>query len=168
MADEIEGRVEKDPEQRLRLLRVAAEQGLSYAQCELGLHYGDLFDRHRFLGEERYGTLAIHWLRKAAVQDCNFSQYLLGYLYCAGRMIKKNPEEAIYWLLKAAENGQSMAQLTLGKCYHHGEMVEKNYAQAIYWYRKCADVNGEAQYALVMPNTRWVCFITAGIWLKKT
>ena len=62
----------------------------------------------------------------------------LGFMYAAGRGVRKNHAEAVRWFRMAAERGNALAQNNLGFAYAQGEGVRKDDAEAVRWYRKGA------------------------------
>jgi TPR repeat protein len=83
---------------------LAADQGSSWAQMNLGLlytHGGDGLPLD-------YGK-AIGFFHKAAAQDDADAQYDLGWAYKNGLGVAKDRQQAIEWYSKAAGKGHSNA-----------------------------------------------------------
>ena len=69
--------------------------------------------------------------------DAN-SQYQLGFMYNAGRGVKRDYKLAAEWYQKAAEQDHASAQFSLGMMYYRGRGVAQNYEQAKHWMDKAA------------------------------
>ena len=117
----------------LKWYSIAADQGNSDAQCNLGHAY--------FSGEgieQDYGK-AIEWYTKAAEQGNVASQNRLANLYFDGSGVDQDFGKAFYWFTKSAEQGDAIGQSNLGNMYHNGFGVEQDYEKAIDWYLKAAE-----------------------------
>lgn len=77
-------------------------------------------------------------VRGVANGDAN-AQYVLGWNYCFGMYVKKNPEIALELFEKAAAQGHGKAQFNIGQMYDYGHGVERNINKAIFWYKLAAD-----------------------------
>jgi hypothetical protein len=88
-------------------LSKAAEQGLDYAQYELGCCY------YSGRGVEQNYTEAVKWYRKAAEQGNYSAQTMLGWCYEKGRGVEQSYSEAAKWYRKAADQGHARAQKAL-------------------------------------------------------
>jgi TPR repeat protein len=51
---------------------------------------------------------ALHWYKKAALNDYQEAQFALGYFYCRGIGVKKDKEIADEWLIKAKKSDRCM------------------------------------------------------------
>ena len=69
--------------------------------------------------------------------DAN-SQYQLGFMYNAGRGVKRDYKLAAEWYQKAAEQDHASAQFSLGMMYYRGRGVAQNCEQAKHWMDKAA------------------------------
>ena len=108
--------------------RVAAEQGNTGAQNDLGIDY------HNGYGVEQNDVEALKWWKKASDSGYGFSELNLGLLYLDGAGVSKDYAEASKWFLKAAEQGVSEAQFNIGECYRNGFGVPVDLVQADMWY----------------------------------
>jgi TPR repeat protein len=61
------------------------------------------------------------------------SQASLGFLYYAGKGVRRDDEQSILWFRLAAEAGQPTAQYFLGLQYFYGRGVRRDLAQAYSW-----------------------------------
>ena len=66
---------------------------------------------------EKNGTLAEHWLTRAANQGHAESQFYLGYLYYNDICVQKDRTKASEWWRRAADQGHPHAQFELGLMY---------------------------------------------------
>lgn len=126
--DGVDGILEQDIEQAKNLLIAAANQGHAPAQFYLGNIYRE---------EQRYKE-AIELYTQAALQNNQFGQYNLGYMYENGLGTSVNYEEAEFWYRKAADQGHALAYCALGFMQHRGligrasiYLANKNYTQAM-------------------------------------
>ncbi len=62
----------------------------------------------------------------------------IGYFYCEGLGVEKDPTKAFYWTERAAEHGDWDAQYNLAEFYEDGIGTEKDPEKAKEWYRKAA------------------------------
>lgn len=125
---------DKDPEKKLRLLRLSAAQGNVAAMIWLGRAYE--------VG--RYGVTtdlsqAMDWYIKAASTGEVSQQYAVGDMYAQGKIAPLNLEEAAKWYAMAAHKGFPMALSKMGDLYAKGLGVPKDRALAIEWYLKAID-----------------------------
>ena len=82
----------------------------------------------------------VPWLRKAAEQGSEESQWVLSTMYEFGRAgLPVDHAESFKWALKAAQQGHMIAQHNVGSAYFHGTGVERNLEQARYWYERAAE-----------------------------
>ena len=158
--------VKRNVQEAARWCRLAANDGLADAQCELAWMYENGVGVAKDLAE------AAAWYRKAAEQGNVGAQSQMGKMYNNGLGVKQNQLEALKWYRKAAEQGHAAAQCMLGAIYDEGLLVEKDEVEAIKWYRKSATQgNVYAQYNLgemynkgrgVMRDTS-----VASMWYRK-
>ncbi|MFP4252599.1 MAG: tetratricopeptide repeat protein [Guyparkeria sp.] len=88
-----------------------------------------------------------HWLPKAEKGDI-FAQYVLGHMYCNGKMVEENQELGLRWYREAAEAGFAPSQLAVGTMYFEGQGVERDRAKALEWFERAA----EKGYARAQSN----------------
>ncbi|MFI9653189.1 tetratricopeptide repeat protein [Guyparkeria sp. GHLCS8-2] len=88
-----------------------------------------------------------HWLPKAEKGDI-FAQYVLGHMYCNGKMVEKNYEQGLRWYRAAADAGFAPSQLAVGTMYFEGQGVERDRAKALEWFTRAA----EEGYARAQSN----------------
>src|SRR5437016_2696359 len=79
--------------------RLAAEQGLAQAQCDLGVCY------NKGVGVAKDAVEAVRWYRQAANQGYAEAQFHLGVCYQNGQGVAKDVVEAVEWYRQAAEQG---------------------------------------------------------------
>lgn len=122
----------KNPQRRLRAVRLAAERNYAAAQCEVGekYYYGD--------GVEQDFYEAAKWFRKAAKQENNVAKAWLGDIYYYGRGVNKDYVEARNWYLQAADDN-AYAQVKIGILYCLGLGVDVDYAEAKRWFQRAVD-----------------------------
>ncbi len=94
--------------------RPLAEQGVAYAQFNLGFMY------HKGRGVPQDYAEAMGWYRKAAEQGLAEAQYNLGVMYDKGEGIPQDYAKAVEWWRKAAEQGYATAQYNIGVMYDEG------------------------------------------------
>ena len=133
-------------EEALRLFRLGAEQGNSFAQCWLGFAYmGGL---HGLRVDEGEG---LRLLRLAAAGGAPAAQVELAGRYADGTGVAKDEREAVRWFRLAAEDGHAVSQAKLGMMLRDGAGVAKDEREAVRWFRLAADQNsGIGQIALGM------------------
>lgn len=127
----------------IELLKKAANQGKSKAQCHLGKAYliGD--------GVMEDHSEAFKWFKKAAEQDAPQAQLAVGLAYLLGVGVQIDPKESVKWHKKAADKGEAEAQYWVGMSYLMGSGVERNPEKAFEWFKKAAKQgHGSAQYML--------------------
>lgn len=84
--------------------------------------------------------MAAYYIRKAAKNGFPEAEYLLGRIYCEGRGLPHNWNDAFRWLSQAAEHGNAKAMFFLGRFYHYGINIERNTMRALELYTKSADL----------------------------
>ncbi|MCG8687297.1 MAG: caspase family protein, partial [Desulfobacterales bacterium] len=121
-------------------LKNAAEQGSPYGQTIVGKLYHD---------DEDYINAAF-WFKKAAEQEVEIAEFILGTLYENGQGVEQNYKKAAYWYRKAANQGNVWAQNSLSHLYENGLGVDQDYKEALVLYRKAAakgDATAQANLA---------------------
>ena len=94
--DELPTRVEQDQAEALQLYRLAAEQGVSGAQCRLGVMYA------AGRGVAQDDKESVRWFRLAAEQGEAEAQAGLGLAYGAGRGVPQDFVASHMWMSLAA------------------------------------------------------------------
>ena len=135
---------EENYEEAARWYRMAAEQGVSEAQNNLGVMYKD------GQGVKQDFKEAAHWFLLAAQQDNTLAQLNLGWLYHAGKGLRQNADSARYWYSKAAQKGHATAQLNLGILY----LQQKDTITAIHCLRQAAQQGNEGALRILQRINR--------------
>jgi len=128
--------VQKNPQEALKYISLAAEKGHMPASYLLGKMYlhGE--------GVEKDPGKAVFWLAKSASKGDIMSEYLLGITYLKGDgTVGKNSGEAYFWLSRAAKKGDADAQFFTGLLLENGDGIDKSPTEAEEWYRKAAEQN---------------------------
>ena len=112
--------------------RPLAEQGVSYAQYNLGGMYYD------GTGVPQDYAAAAKWYWLAAEQGMAGAQSNLGTMYDNGQGVPQNYAEAAELFRLAAEQGYANAQVNLGAMYVDGTGVARDYVQALMWFKLAA------------------------------
>ena len=134
-----------DFEEAARWYRLAAEQGLSEAQNNLGVMLKD------GQGVEQDYAEAARWFTMAARQDNMLAQLNLGWLYHAGKGVQQDADSAQYWYERAAEKGHATAQLNLGILL----LQQADTVAATLWLQQAAEQGNEgAQRILRMLHEK--------------
>ena len=121
-----------DPVEAVRLLTLAANQGLDIAAYRLGklfLLYEDI--------EKDVGT-ALHWLWQAEAQNNPYAQYLLGKTYLKGEDVYANFSQAEELFEKASRQGNSYAKYSLAKMHLDGLAEHPDTGKALFLLRESA------------------------------
>lgn len=111
--------VEKDIEEGLHWMKLAAEQGHELAIIYTKL-WEDDFDQNSF-----GSTIAVAWLKKSAREWNQQAVFTLGTLYETGRGVEKNFKQATQWYKFAAVNGHANAKRRLALIRKGGALLEK-------------------------------------------
>lgn len=136
--------VPKDLQVAAQWTQKSADQGLAWAQRNMGFLYRDGEG-----GLPKNDKLALAWFRKAADQGDDRAQDELGDIFFYGRGVPKDPRAAADWYHKAATAGNADAQQSLGNMAEFGNGIAKDEAAAVEWYRKAAQQgHARAQFAL--------------------
>jgi uncharacterized protein len=86
---------------------------------------------------------------KAAAQGNALAQTLLGAIYCYGKGVPQDYQQAASWYRKAAEQGLAEAQFNLGNMYRYGKGLPADCEEAVSWYRRAGEQGcAEAQFSL--------------------
>jgi len=101
----------------LRLYRLAAEQGHTIAQNNLGVMY------ESGQGVPQDYATAVKWYRLAAQQGHAIAQFNLGIMYGMGQGVPQDYVEAVKWYQLAAGQGDASGQYLLGNMYAQGQGV---------------------------------------------
>lgn len=125
--------VPQNPAKGLRLIRQAADQGLTEASYHAGLAY------QNGLGTEASTELAESYLKQAAAQG-----HMPAHLALAAMNEQRNPEAQRYWLSEAARKGSAEAQRRLADSYADNAASATDHEAAYVWY-SLAVLNGNAQ-----------------------
>ncbi len=124
-------------------LKLAADQGHIWAQCQLGNLYSQIF---YFPANPSKAAL---YYTLAANQGLAQAQCNLGRLHSEGRGVIKSYEKALYYYNLAAHQGNVTALYNIGALYKDGRGVESNNEEALRYYKRAADQGlREAQYHL--------------------
>jgi TPR repeat protein len=94
----------QDDVEALKWYRLAAEQGNTKAQVNLGSMYANGF------GAPQDDAEAVKWFRSAAKQGFARAQYNLGLMYANGQGVQLDFVSAHMWLNNAAANGEPTAR----------------------------------------------------------
>ena len=116
----------------VRWFRLAADQGHSAAQYNLGVAYAG------GAGVPLDAAEAVQWFRLAADLGHAGARYNLGIAYANGL----GPQEvtaAVQWFRLAANQGHAGAQGNLGIAYSNGLGVSRDATEAARWYRLAVD-----------------------------
>jgi len=133
---------ERDDQQGLQWLLVAAYLGLGPARFELAEFYA----AHKDIAHAE--AHAIYWWQAAAGDKQPLAYFRLGQAYEAGAGVKVDYKQAQAYYRQAnnylqvhAEKGNAEAQFYLATSYEQGHGVNQNWEQALAWYKK-AGSNG--------------------------
>jgi|GEM_PF-7023884 len=89
----------------------ASQEGLTFAQYDLGLKY--------LYSSIRNARQAIYWLEISANNGYTESQSMLGEIYENGKYAKQSYEKAVFWFTKA-QNNNNFARVRLKYIYENG------------------------------------------------
>lgn len=103
----------QDHNQGVKLIRAAAEYGISHAQHCLGIAYNS------GEGVPEDHALAGWWTKLAADQKHADAQYTLGLMYASGRGVPHDYVKAIEWMQLSAGQGNASAIAGLGSYLRH-------------------------------------------------
>lgn len=122
-----------DPTEAVRLLMLAANQGLDIAAYRLG----KLFLRGEDI-EKDVGT-ALHWLWQAEAKNNQYAQYLLGKTYLKGEDVYADFSKAEELFEKASRQGNSYAKYSLAKMHLDGLAEHPDTGKALFLLRESSD-----------------------------
>ena len=112
------------PQERERLLEMAAKQGSSRAQFDVGAHY-------RFNGD--FSSCA-RWWKLSADNGYALAQEQLGDLYREGVGVPQDFKTAAKLIEQAAQQGLFPAQMEIGEMYEKGQGVLQDFIRAYFWF----------------------------------
>ena len=81
---------------------------------------------------------AIYYYTLAANQNEPISQYNLGYIYCNGEGVNKDPIKGINFFILSSMNGNNDASFIVGYFYHEGVYLHKDINKAIHFYKQAS------------------------------
>lgn len=112
--------------------RLAADQGVVEAQCNLGqmCQVGE--------GVDQSCKEAIHLFQSAADKGDAQAQHSLGEMHREGLGVPQNHKEAAKWWRLAADQGDASAQCGLGCLHREGKGVAQSFGEALRWFRLAA------------------------------
>ena len=95
------------------------------------LQYNMGYLYYKGVGVKENDTIALQWIKKAAVQNNANAQYALGVMYTKGQGVKQDYKEAVKWYKKAAAQNNADAQYNLKIIYDRGyiEKEDSNHSQ---------------------------------------
>ncbi len=122
--------------------QLAANQGLSKAQVNLGFFYD------MGLGVEKDFEQAAYWYDLAAAQGDPYGEFDLAMSYLHGEGVEQDLTLARKWFSSAIKHGDGGRSLNgMGLTYDNGPQRGRDYAEALRWYMKAAEAgDGDAQY----------------------
>lgn len=125
-----------DPEQGMDLVLLAAEQGMRYAEFQMGAAFEE------GVGVERDLTQALEWFQRAADQGVAPAQWRIGMSHVRGEGRAVDPAEAVAWFSRAAASGHVDGLTSLAVMYATGSGVEKDTARALSLYQQAVAAGG--------------------------
>ena len=125
--DGVEAAFAGDFETAFTEFTIAAEDGLSLAQYNLGILY--------FTGQGVSQNLeeAFKWTKEAAEQGHLNAQFNLGSLYLDGQGTETDISEGVNWFTRAAKSGHDNSAYSLAKMYQEGDFIDSDLIQAHAW-----------------------------------
>jgi len=121
---------------RLSVYYVEDEQKTLY-WLRKGAAYGDPRAEYGLYGilKKQPGSQeeAIELLKKAAVQEYEFAQWVLGRSYRDGDIVVRDLKQAKYWFRRAANNGETSAMLDLSKLLTEMHKDKVGLSEAYKW-----------------------------------
>lgn len=129
-----------DPGQGIELVRLAADQGLRFAEFQMGLAYEE------GVGVERDLAQALDWFQRAADQGVAPAQWRIGMSFVRGEGRAVDPARAVAWFSRAADAGHVDGLTSLAVMYATGSGVEKDTARALSLYQQAVDAGGVHAY----------------------
>ena len=97
----------RDPDEGIRWLRQAAENGSHFAAYRLGKEYleGNAVNKDTIRAAE--------WFTRSAEAGNQYAQYMLGKLYLTGQGVQQDQAQAMAWFSRSAAQGNQYAQFFL-------------------------------------------------------
>ena len=125
--DGVEAAFSGDFDTAFKEFTIAAQEGLSLAQYNLGILY--------FTGQgvEQDFDEAFEWTKRAAEQGHLDAQFNLGSLYLDGQGTQISVLEGVNWFTQAAKSGHANSAFTLAKMYQKGDFVDSDLVAAHAW-----------------------------------
>ena len=120
--------VRRNATEPMRLFSLAAAQGLTGAQHNVGRAYAT------GLGVRKNQPEAARWYRMAAEQGDPAAQNALAILKATGRGSLRDPDAALDLFRHAATSAYSLAQLNLAAAFDHSRLVPYDPLRAYIWY----------------------------------
>jgi S1-C subfamily serine protease len=141
----------------IRLFGLAAQRGLTIAQCHLGLAYA------RGLGVSPDDTEAVRWYELAAKEGDPIGEYFLALSLAEGRGIARDRTKAIELMGHAADRGYTPAQVQLAFLLETTSGAVRQPISAYIWYRIAArsTKNPRLRYRAVQGQNRLVAKFSA-------
>lgn len=150
--------VEKNTNEYLKHLKIAAEKGYSLAQIELGKYYID---------SEEDEKSASYWFEKAYNSANKDAIIPLANIYM-GRVVN-NPKKAFDLFTEAMNNGDIEGKFAIARFYAEGEVVSRDISKASSLLKECAEENhAESQYRLAQYYENKKEMENAIFWYKKS
>mgnify|MGYP005795580423 FL=1 len=97
----------RDPDEGIRWLRQAAENGSHFAAYQLGKEYLT----GQAVTEDT--SKAAEWFTRSAEAGNQYAQYMLGKLYLTGQGVAQDQAQAMAWFSRSAAQGNQYAQFFL-------------------------------------------------------
>ncbi|MDR2868931.1 MAG: sel1 repeat family protein [Deferribacteraceae bacterium] len=138
---------EQDHKKAMKWYTMAAKQGNTTAQYNLGLYYE--FGN----GVPQDYAKAAKWYTKSAEEGYSDAQYNLGLLYHNGNGVPQDYAKALQWFMACAEQDDARAQYAVGLYFYEG-FVKQDYKEAMKWYEKAAK-QGDAK----AQNNLGLCYM---------
>jgi TPR repeat protein len=132
--------VQKDVEEGIKWIRMAAQQDEVVAQRIMGNRY------LRGIGVQKDLSEALKWIRSAADKGDSIAQNLLGNCLGTGEGITKDLEQAAEWFEKSARRGNIPSLVALGRLYLYGQGVVEDHDIAFKLLTRAADRGDLAGY----------------------
>ena len=140
--DGVEAAFSGDFDTAFKEFTIAAQEGLSLAQYNLGILY--------FTGQgvAQDFEQAFKWTKEAAEQGHLNAQFNLGSLYLDGQGTQIDISEGINWVTQAAKSGHANSAFTLAKMYQEGDFVDSDLVLAHAWAAQ-SEINEHPEASLL-------------------
>ena len=140
--DGVEAAFSGDYDTAFKEFTIAAEEGLSLAQYNLGILY--------FTGQgvDQDFDEAFEWTKRAAEQGHLNAQFNLGSLYLDGQGTQVSVLEGVNWFTQAAKNGHANSAYTLAKMHQEGDFVDSDLVLAHAWAAQ-SEINEHPEASLL-------------------